>query len=242
MKSDRYALKYHQFNENSILVEWPKEISQDILEDLTHFKSKIEKSESSPYIDQAVSAYQSLLVQYKATIMCFEQYVIQLQSIYSRETPIKKRKNRNWKIPVCYDAHFALDLAELCEKLKLSKKEVIQRHCMPRYTLFFIGFLPGFLYLGGLDKQLAFPRKLIPRPHVSAGAVCIGGQQTGIYPMDSPGGWTIIGNSPVQLFKSNHKKPCFAEPGDTLQFYPIDAHKHAELAASEPNAFLTQQI
>jgi inhibitor of KinA len=64
MKSDRYALKYHQFNENSILVEWPKEISQDILEDLTHFKSKIEKSESSPYIDQAVSAYQSLLVQY----------------------------------------------------------------------------------------------------------------------------------------------------------------------------------
>ena len=109
MKSDRYALKYHHFNENSILIEWPEAISQSILEDLTHFKTKIKKSESFPYIDQAVSAYQSLLVQYKTTIMSFEQNVRQLQSIYSCKALIKKRKSRNWKIPVCYDSHFALD-------------------------------------------------------------------------------------------------------------------------------------
>ena len=238
MKSDRYALKYHHFNENSILIEWPKVISQSILEDLTHFKSKIKKSESTPYIDQSVGAYQSLLVQYKATIVSFEQNVRQLQWIYSSKALIKKRKSKNWKIPVCYDSQFALDLPELCDKLKLSKVGVIQLHCMPKYTVFFIGFLPGFLYLGGLDKKLAFPRKATPRHHVSAGAVCIGGPQTGVYPVDSPGGWNIIGNSPVQLFNSDSKKPCFAEPGDTLQFYSIDANKHAELKTLEPNDFL----
>ena len=95
---------------------------------------------------------------------------------------------------------FGIDLDEIAQKKKLSIDEIIELHTTPKYQVFSIGFLPGFLYLGGLDKRLHFDRKSVPRLAVKKGAVGIGGMQTGIYPKTSPGGWHIIGNSPVIFF------------------------------------------
>ena len=104
----------------------------------------------------------------------------------------------------------------------LSKAELIVLHTKVVYTVFFIGFLPGFLYLGGLDPKLYFDRKTTPGLHVKKGAVAIGGQQTGIYPQDSPGGWHVIGQTPVELFNKAHNPPCTIQAGDQLKFVAID--------------------
>lgn len=109
----------------------------------------------------------------------------------------------------------------MSEKKNLSKEDIINTHSNKDYTVYFIGFLPGFLYLGGLDKKLYFPRKSNPNLMVKKGSVGIGGYQTGVYPGDSPGGWNIIGSIPINFFDPKMEKPCFAKPGDKIRFYPI---------------------
>ena len=127
-----------------------------------------------------------------------------------------------WKIPVCYDVDFGLDLQETANQLQLSITELIKYHTSPRYTVYGIGFLPGFMYLGGLPHQLEIKRKTTPRLHVPRGSVGLAGRQTGIYPQDSPGGWNIIGKCPIPMFNLKLENPCFVNVGDQVQFYAIN--------------------
>lgn len=124
-------------------------------------------------------------------------------------------------IPVCYDAQFGLDLEELSIYLQLPKEKIIELHSSAQYTVFMIGFVPGFAYLGGMSELLASPRKLIPRKAIPAGSVGIAGQQTGVYPLETPGGWQIIGKTPLKLFDVNSAHPSFLKAGDIVKFDPI---------------------
>ena len=124
---------------------------------------------------------------------------------------------------------FGIDLEALSNSINLSVEEIIELHSKPFYIIYFIGFLPGFLYLGGLDSKLQTPRKANPRLKVPKGSVAIGGNQTGIYPSESPGGWNIIGKSPINFFNLKNDTPCFAKPGDKLQFYPISKDKYSDI-------------
>ena len=103
-------------------------------------------------------------------------------------------------------------------------------HTAPLYRVFFIGFLPGFMYLGGLDKRLHFPRKATPSLDVKKGAVAIGGEQTGIYPMDSPGGWHVIGHSPLNFFNINEQNPCYFNSGDYIKFIDISIDYYNDIS------------
>ena len=103
-------------------------------------------------------------------------------------------------------------------------------HTSSQYLVYFLGFQPGFLYLGGLDSRLHNPRRSNPRLRVDRGAVAIGGEQTGIYPQDSPGGWNIIGKSPVDFFDVSKSRPCFAKAGDYVQFKPVDVATFDEIS------------
>ena len=132
---------------------------------------------------------------------------------------------------MCYDDVFGIDLDELSEEFNLSKSEIIELHSRSNYTVFFVGFLPGFLYLGGLDERLHFPRKKTPRLKVLKGAVAVGGKQTGIYPNESPGGWNIIGNSPINFFDVNKEVPCFAQSGDKISFYRVSKEEYDDIKA-----------
>jgi inhibitor of KinA len=134
-----------------------------------------------------------------------------------------------WKIPVCYEDQFAPDLTELSEKKKLKKEKVIELHNSVVYDVYFIGFLPGFLYLGGLDKKLHYKRRGKPRRKVQSGDIGIAGDQTGVYPRVSPGGWNIIGNSPLKYFDVKQFPPCFAVAGDKVQFVPIGIEEHEKI-------------
>src|SRR5699024_5992541 len=133
----------------------------------------------------------------------------------------KRRKPRQLLLPVCYDPLVAPDLDLVSKQKKLSRSQVIAIHCAGEYRVFMIGFLPGFPYLGGLDKRLEIPRKEQPRRKVAAGSVGIAGSQTGIYPQESPGGWQIIGRCPIPLFDPLADPPCPIAPGDVIKFREI---------------------
>ena len=214
-----FEISYKPFGEQAILIEWPKQITESILKDLLGFKEKINRSEAEN-ISEVRSAYQSLLIVYN-TDFSFKKEVSLLEHIYKSEAIISSKTSKTWYIPVCYDDDFGLDLKSISESKKIPQSEIIQRHSQVLYTVYFIGFLPGFLYLGGLDEKLISPRKATPRQHIEKGAVAIGGNQTGVYPTDSPGGWNIIGKTPISFFDSNTDMPCFAEAGDQIQFYGV---------------------
>ena len=155
-----------------------------------------------------------------------------------------KRVQHLWRIPVCYDAEFGIDLEEVCSTLRLSKDELIKQHTSYQYIVYGIGFLPGFMYLGGLPESLEIPRRAEPRLQVAKGSVGLAGKQTGIYPQDSPGGWNIIGNCPIPLFNPSLKDPCFVKVGDKIQFQKIsraeyDLHKiEGEVGIYKPEKVL----
>ncbi len=223
-----YNLNYFQFNEFSILINWPENIDENILQDIINYKNNIENNYFKHKVE-AISAYNSLLIVYNNTIDNINDRFNELKALYYSENTVKNTNPLIWKIPVCYDAKFGIDLEQFSKEKKLSKTNVISLHSDPVYTVYFIGFLPGFLYLGGLSDKLFLDRKITPNLNVKKGSVAIGGQQTGIYPQDSPGGWHVIGNSPIQLFNANNTQPCVIKPGDKVKFIPVAKQEYDEI-------------
>ena len=125
------------------------------------------------------------------------------------------------EVPVCYDDEFAPDLAEVARQAALSVDEIVHRHAEASYRVSCVGFTPGFPYLSGLPPELATPRRATPRKEIPAGAVAIGGTQTGIYPRKSPGGWNIIGRTPLRLFDLERNPPALFAAGDRVRFRKI---------------------
>jgi inhibitor of KinA len=130
--------------------------------------------------------------------------------------------SRHLSIPVCYHPKFALDIEYIAEQKKISTGEIVRLHTAPVYQVYLIGFLPGFPYLGFVDTQLEVPRKSTPRAAIPAGSVGVAGKQTGIYPLQSPGGWQIIGRTPLRLFDPLRFPPALFDLEDRITFYEID--------------------
>lgn len=223
-----FKLKYSRYGASSILVEWPSVVDDNVLDDVISYKKSLQNNNIKEIVD-IINTYNSILINYNNTIDDINSKFLILKSIYNSKVTISKSTFKLWKIPVCYDDEFAIDLTDLSNEKKLTKPEIIQCHSNEIYTVFFIGFLPGFLYLGGLDSRLHLERKSTPNLSIKKGSVAIGGRQTGIYPQDSPGGWHIIGNSPINFFNSKREQPCFAEAGDKLQFMSISKKEYYDI-------------
>ena len=135
------------------------------------------------------------------------------------------------EVPVCYEGEFAPDLDDVAQHAGLSHDDVIERHAAAAYRVSCVGFTPGFPYLSGLPPELATPRRSSPRKEVPAGAVAIGGTQTGIYPRKSPGGWNIIGRTPLRLFAAEREPPALFQTGDRVRFRRISRDEFERLLA-----------
>lgn len=219
---------YKPFGERALLIEWPAQINEHILQEIVGLQQKI-KAANLKDISDSILGYHSVTLLYKNPIHNFEQCVDQIKNIHQHECSSPKEDQFIWEIPVCYDTQFGIDLEEMAKAKEMSVQEIIQLHVTTIYPVYFIGFLPGFLYLGGLDQKLHMPRRSNPRLMVNKGAVGIGGMQTGIYPMASSGGWNIIGNTPVVLFEVDAESPCFAKSGDAIQFLSISLDEYQEI-------------
>jgi KipI family sensor histidine kinase inhibitor len=221
-----YPITIKPFGNQAILVEWPANVEEAILEDILQFNLHLKTN----YLDDGewefVPAYNSLALIHKEGQIDFKRLRRELQEWYGTRAEVKPTEHYLWKLPVCYDDEFAIDLLEVASVLGRTPEEIIAEHTAHIYTVYGIGFLPGFMYLGGLPEGLETPRKENPRLKVEKGAVGLAGKQTGIYPQESPGGWSIIGNCPIPIFNVKNENPCFAEVGDKIQFYQISKGKH----------------
>ena len=228
----KFQLTYKLFGRSAILVEWPANISQEIIQDIISFERQVKEIDS---ILETIIAYNSLLIRYQNPIIDKELTISQLKKIYAASSYLIKQDQFLWQIPVCYDVSFGIDLEEIANKKKCSVAEIIRLHTEGDYLVYFIGFQPGFLYLGGLHQTLHVSRKSNPRLRVDKGSVAIGGIQTGIYPQNSSGGWNIIGKSPLNFFDINASEPCFAKPGDRIKFVAVDIHTFYQIEREVAN-------
>jgi KipI family sensor histidine kinase inhibitor len=142
---------------------------------------------------------------------------------------------RLWHVPVCYEGEFAPDLDEVARLTGLTPDEVVALHSGTRYHVYMLGFLPGFPYMGDLPPQLALPRRADPRLRVPAGSISIATTLTAIYPYESPGGWHLIGATPIRMFDSERARPALFSPGDAISFRPIDAAGFASIRRAVEN-------
>lgn len=226
----KFDINIKPYGPQAILVEWPNKIDDQILDDIIQFTSTILSNEKEDLVNYT-PGYNSLLLQYSSEVN-FNIKKNQILQLYNSPQKILDHIPKDWHIPVCYDDQFGLDISVFA-KNGLHKKEVIKLHTSSLFRVYMIGFLPGFLYLGGLPKALIMDRKDTPRSLVPKGSVAIGGQQTGIYPMASPGGWQIIGRTPLTLFDLNKDAPTPIRQGDNIQFYEIDLDTYQNLSSHE---------
>ncbi len=156
----------------------------------------------------------------------YERVVKLLENFISTSLLLNEHKPKTITIPVCYGDKYGPDLPFVAHYHNLTEQEVIEIHSSTEYLVYMIGFAPGFPYLGGMPKMIATPRKDTPRISIPAGSVGIGGEQTGIYPIESPGGWQLIGQTPLTLFDQNAAQPSLLQAGDRIRFEPIPAKQY----------------
>lgn len=166
--------------------------------------------------------YVSLLVDFDPLAVTHDEAAAIVESLANRSYSAVANDSEVVEIPVCYDAECGPDLADVAAHTKLSVEEVIQLHASATYRVCFLGFTAGFAYLSGMPEALHTPRLSTPRRAVAAGSVGIAGGQTGIYPTETPGGWRLIGRTPLRMFDPQSNQPTHVTPGDRLRFSPIN--------------------
>ncbi len=213
-------IKVMPAGDSALVVEFGNEINEAINEKVHALAQKI-RQENIPGITEMIPTFRSLLVSYDMLQISYSKLSVML-SVLSRELEMNRAAHRRIvKIPCCYGARFGADLTDMERLTGLSREEIIELHSSVDYKIYMLGFLPGFVYLGGLDKRLEVPRLDTPRVRIGKGAVGIGGNQTGIYPMDSPGGWRLIGGTPVDLYDPEREDPVLLRAGEYIRFVPI---------------------
>ena len=233
-------IQFIPISECALLLSFGNTIDNVIHERLMLVKEKVETNPFNGFIE-TVPAYNSLTIFYnpveteKTAETISASVVHQLKQIIetSEQSPTLQANKATIIIPVCYDEEYGIDLNELSVPLNLSTKEIIELHTAREYKVFMIGFTPGFPYMGILDEQLFTKRKAQPRISVPSGSVAIAGNQTGIYPLSTPGGWNIIGRTPLKLFDQQKEHPFLLTAGDTIQFTPITKKEFTTLSAVE---------
>ncbi|MDR2071876.1 MAG: 5-oxoprolinase subunit PxpB [Spirochaetaceae bacterium] len=220
--------------DGALCVEFGRTISAE-LNDRVHALAGLLQDRPLPGVLDLVPAYASLLV-------CFDPLCISSRSLRAALwRRVKEAGNTGFGsretvyIPVCYDEPFSPDMEKVAAHTGLSPWDIISRHTKPVYRIYMLGFLPGFPYLGGLDPVLETPRLAKPRIKIPAGAVGIGGAQTGIYPLESPGGWNLIGQTPVRPYDPRRENPFLYRPGDCIVFYPVSPGEYGDIAGAVEN-------
>jgi inhibitor of KinA len=174
-------------------------------------------------------AYCSLLVKFDALKGRHEELEGKLRGYLRRLAKVKLPKPREVEIPVCYGGEFGPDLNEVAALHGITPQKVIELHCSNSYLVYFLGFVPGFAYLSELPEVLVTPRLAAPRKKVPAGSVGIAGNQTGVYPFETPGGWRLLGRTPLKMFRTDQDGLSLLSIGDHVRFVPISRERFAAL-------------
>lgn len=207
--------------DSALLIEFGKEIDPETNRKITALVQLMREQHIEGIVD-VIPAFCSLLINYDPRVLSYEELKERMEHLLKMETKTEATRKRIFEIPVCYGGGYGPDIENIAEHAGLSVEEVIKIHSSKDYLIYMLGFLPGFTYLGGLDERIYTPRLASPRLKIRAGSVGIGGSQTGIYPLDSPGGWQLMGLTPVRTYDPERQTPILVEAGDYIRFIPID--------------------
>lgn len=183
-----------------------------------------------PGVSETVPSFRSLAVHYSPLRISRTEVEAALAPYVAAAEP-EARVGRTWVLPSCYEGEHAPDLAEVAERAGMSPEEVVAIHSGATYPVYILGFVPGFAYLGGVPEAIRLPRRTSPRTAVPAGSVAIAGEMTGVYPLESPGGWHLLGRCPVPMFDAARDPAVFLSPGDRVRFAPISAARYDAIKA-----------
>jgi len=207
--------------DSALLIQLGNEIDITVNQRV-HALNALLSAKSFDGILETVPAYCTLLVHYDPLTLTFDQAACWVRGQMDRVDDATHQAARKLEVPVRYGGASGADFKAVAASKGISQADVIRLHSGRAYTVYMMGFTPGFPYMGTLDERLVMPRLAAPRTLVKAGTVAIAGSQTGIYPLDSPGGWHAIGWTPLKLFDSAGESPFFFAPGDEVKFIPID--------------------
>jgi inhibitor of KinA len=216
--------------DQAIILQFSDEVSIEMNEKIYQFCVQLERSSIKGVVEW-VPAYNSVTIYYDPCIILYQDLVSIMMSLEQEVETDVQMERRTILVPVLYGGEYGPDLQKLAISKGISMEEIMKRHMEPTYLVYMLGFLPGFPYLGGLDPSLSAPRLEKPRKIVPAGSVGIAHEQTGIYPIDSPGGWNIIGRTPVPLFNPEQEQNAFVfQPSDWVKFYSITEEQYNEIS------------
>ena len=218
-------IRFLTAGDSSLLIEFGKEISPAVNRKIAA-TVQLMKDQNIEGVVDVIPAFCSLLVNYDPRVIRYEEIRERMQALVKVEAKAGQQRRKVFEIPVCYGGEYGPDIENIAEHAGLSVEEVIELHSSRDYLIYMLGFLPGFTYLGGLDERLHTPRLANPRIRIPAGSVGIGGSQTGIYPLDSPGGWQLMGMTPVRTYDPSREAPILVEAGDYIRFVPVDEEEY----------------
>ncbi|MGB7555687.1 MAG: 5-oxoprolinase subunit PxpB [Candidatus Korobacteraceae bacterium] len=219
-------------SDSSLLVVFGNEISPELHERVIGLFHSLQ-ARQDPRIRNLHPGYTSLLIDFDPLRLTHDELSAVVQQLTLASDSTVDQPASLATIPVCYDIEFGPDLQDVAHHAGLSVDQVVRLHSSPTYLVYFLGFTPGFVYLGGLPQVLHTPRLTTPRPSIAGGSVGIAGAQTGIYPFNSPGGWKLIGRTPVRMFDPEAAPPTRLQPGDRMKFIPIDRATFEDLRRSD---------
>lgn len=220
MPAEDSEFRYFPAGDSALVVEAGNEISPKLNQKIRGLVLALEEY-ALPGIRELVPTYRSLMILYDPAIILFTELIEHIKHLEVHVQTVELPEPRIVEIPVVYGGDFGQDIDYVADYHDLNTEEVVALHSGRDYLVYMLGFTPGFCYLGGMAEELKTPRLETPRTLIPAGSVGIAGQQTGVYPIDSPGGWRIIGRTPLRLFDPQRTPPVLIQAGDYVRFTPI---------------------
>ncbi len=214
--------------DSALLIEFEQKIDPEINKRISAIIGLIRHQSIEGIVD-IIPAFCSLLISYDPRIISYDKLKRRLNNLLKMDVSVKDNEKLITEIPVCYGGVSGPDIENVAKLAGLTVEEVIKIHSQEDYLIYMLGFLPGFTYLGGLDERIHTPRLANPRIKIPAGSVGIGGSQTGIYPLDSPGGWQLIGKTPVKTYDPLREPPILFEAGQYIRFVPVTEDEYYKI-------------
>ncbi|MXV17311.1 5-oxoprolinase subunit PxpB [Hufsiella ginkgonis] len=235
-------LAIFSLNEQVVTVEFGNAISDSCMQEVGRLHRLLHQTPFPGFLD-TVPAYATLSVFFDPAAVIasgelkgnnsFERVASFVRKLHSSGQQPATAETTVVNMPICYGGKYGPDLEELAQLHQLSPDELVRLHCNATYRVAMIGFVPGFAYLAGMDVALETPRKQVPRQVVPAGSVGIAGRQTGIYPLETPGGWQLVGRTPLGMFNAAKPQPSLLKMGDTIRFQPISSLEFEKIYADK---------